>query len=69
VTTRVRRAVKASGIPEYTVAKLAGIPNTTFGRRLDGINPWNVDEIEAVAKAIGVDPNDLIPQSTDRSAS
>jgi hypothetical protein len=70
VTARVRKAVrdavKDSDLTEHKIATLAGIPKTTFGRRLDGVNPWDVAQIEAVARVIGVDPNELIPQSADQ---
>ncbi|MFI7191409.1 helix-turn-helix domain-containing protein [Nocardia nova] len=61
VATRVRRAVKDSGIAPYRFARLTGIPKTTFDRRLDGVNPWDTEELEAIAKVLGIEPNDLIP--------
>lgn len=71
VAARVREAVEAaiddSDLTKHRIAILSGIPKTTFNRRIDGVDPWNVQEIEAVAQVIGVDPDDLIPQ-TMRSA-
>lgn len=61
VATRVRRAVLKSGFTPNRFADLAGIPKTTFNRRLDGVNPWDTEQLEAVAKVLGVEPNELIP--------
>lgn len=63
IATNVRRAIKASGYTEHKIANLAGIPKSTFDRRVRGVNPWTTDELEAVADALEIDPNDLIPQT------
>ncbi|KQR90986.1 MAG: helix-turn-helix transcriptional regulator [Microbacterium ginsengisoli] len=42
------------------VAERAGIPLTTFRRKLRGGNAFTVAEVIAIALALGVDPADLL---------
>jgi lambda repressor-like predicted transcriptional regulator len=56
VTTRVKTAIRKSGLSDNRVSILTGIPRTTFGRLVDGVSPWNTDQLESVAKALEVDP-------------
>jgi transcriptional regulator with XRE-family HTH domain len=66
-TTRLRKAIKASGLSENKLAELAGIPMSTFRRRVRGINPWDTEQIEAVARVLGVTPHDLLPERPERA--
>lgn len=68
ISTRVRRAIKSSGLSDHRVATLTGIPKTTFDRRLDGNHPWNTDELVKVAKVLDCHPSEFIPASMAREA-
>lgn len=68
IAARVRRAVSESELSDHRVAKLTGIPKTTFDRRLDGFHPWNTEELEAVAKVLDCDPGEFIPPAFEPEA-
>ncbi|WP_280454874.1 helix-turn-helix domain-containing protein [Nocardia brasiliensis] len=59
VAARVRSAIEAAiDRSELSVTQLAdrtGIPLSTLRRRIQGINPWDIDQLEYVAEALGVD--------------
>lgn len=61
IEKRVRKAVEESNLSNLKVAKLAGIPNSTFDRLMRGINPWNTEQLERVAAALDMDPSELMP--------
>lgn len=67
VTARVRKALKDSGLTDTRIAELSGIPRTTFHRRVTGVDPWNTAQLEAVAKAIEVDPDTLLTASDKKT--
>lgn len=63
-SARVRRqvvtAMKESGVSRNALADKTGIPRPTLNRSLDGHRPLNTDEIDAIARALGVSLGDLV---------
>lgn len=67
VAARVKEAVEASPLTVSKVVRLTGIPRTTFDRRLEGINPWDLEQLEAVAEAIDVDLDEFFPPANRKA--
>ena len=59
-TKRTAAAVEAAriekGMTRLELSEASGIPRPTLYRRLDGHVPFDIDELERVANALGVDP-------------
>ncbi|RZS61653.1 hypothetical protein EV386_1963 [Xylanimonas ulmi] len=55
VAANVERAILGAGLTVPGVARVTGIPRTTFARRLasDGFSPFSVAEVKAIANAVG----------------
>jgi predicted transcriptional regulator len=60
VAQRIKNAIRESGLADHRIAELSGIPMSTFRRRIQGVNPWTLTEISAVAKVLKVDPRKLV---------
>lgn len=54
VVAAVQAAVSEKGVTSYTLAQQAGIPRTTLDRRLAGVDPFKLDELERIAAALDV---------------
>ena len=50
----IRAELARRRIPQSAVAELLNISQASVSRRLSGEIPWDVNEIDAVAKLIGV---------------
>lgn len=59
VAEAVAAAMKAGDWSEKALAEETGIPRVTLRRRLSGASPFNVAEIAAVARGLGVTTADL----------
>jgi hypothetical protein len=55
VAGRVAEAIEAAGETKLGVAEKTGIPRSTLLRRLDRVTPFNTDELDAIAKLLGID--------------
>lgn len=51
--------MEAAGETTYGLAKKSHVPRQTIDRKLAGGAPFNLDEIEAIANALGVSWLDL----------
>lgn len=69
VSKRVRAAIEASEHSWRDVAEGSGIPRETFRRRLNDQNPFSIDEIEAVARFLGMDPDAFLESARWTEAS
>lgn len=49
------------GTTKNAVAKAAGIPATTFDRKVNGKNDFTLRELGAVAEALGLELADILP--------
>lgn len=54
VAGQVRAAMEATGETSYGLAKKSHVPRPTIDRKLGGGAPFNLDELEAIANALGV---------------
>lgn len=63
-TAQVAAAVEAArgtaGLSEVVLADATNIPRSTLKRRLSGASPFTVEELDAIATALGVSIVDLI---------
>lgn len=63
-SARVRRqvvaAMKDAGESRLSLAEKAGIARPTLNRSLDGHRPFNTDELDQIAKALGVPLETLV---------
>jgi hypothetical protein len=51
--------MEAAGETSYGLAKKSHVPRPTIDRKIGGGAPFNVDELEAIAKALGLVWTDL----------
>lgn len=69
IAARVRAAIDEKNLAYTAVGEQAGIPKSTFERRIKGINPFDTDELDAVAAVLGTTPEDLVaPRSRTEAA-
>lgn len=61
VAARVHQAVKGSGLSNYAVAKNARIANATFDRLIHGVGAWDIEQLERIAQALDLNPNEFVP--------
>lgn len=60
MSSRITKAARRSPLPEVELSTRSGVPLTTMRRRLAGDQLWTLAEIEGMAHALGIDPQDLI---------
>lgn len=65
VAGKVAAAILASGLSRRSVADAAGIPPTTFGRKLKGLVEFTFSELLRIADALGVKPSAFTPTAFD----
>lgn len=69
VARNIAAAITRKDRSKKFTAELAGIPLTTFNRKINGGGDFTIKEICMVADALGVEPGELIPAAlTHRSA-
>lgn len=61
ITKNIRRLIGERGTSPFAVAKDAGIPDTSFYRKLDQRpHKFTVEELAEIAEALGVQVVDLV---------
>lgn len=60
VADQVRAAMEAAGETTYSLAKKSHVPRQTIDRKLGGGGPFNMDEIGAIADALGINWTELM---------
>ncbi|MDR6691377.1 putative transcriptional regulator [Microbacterium sp. 1154] len=65
VAELVAAAIDETGPSRNAVAKEAGVPYATLDRKLKGIAPFNVSELNRLAQATGRDAGDFIPANVE----
>lgn len=62
--TQIARAVAdatfAQGLTQLALAEKSGIAQATLSRKLRGIAPFNVAELDAISAALGIPVSDLM---------
>lgn len=66
VAAKVRQLVEDTQITQTTLARLLGTTQQTISRKLHGDIPFRLEEIDAVADALNVEPETLITRSTKK---
>lgn len=56
----IREAIDLAGHTPFSIAEATGIPRTTLNRRLLGASPFNTEELDAIALALGTNVTDLL---------
>lgn len=56
----VAEAIRAARETPNSIALATGIPRTTLNRRLMGASPFNVSELDAIARVLGIDASDFL---------
>lgn len=57
---KVAAALDLAGKSQLSVSEASGIPRTTLLRRLSGVSPFTVDELQRIADLLGVPVVSLI---------
>jgi lambda repressor-like predicted transcriptional regulator len=60
VADNVMAEIAAQGKSLRQVARESGINRTTLHERIHNVRPFNTDELERVAIALGVEPGDFL---------
>lgn len=60
VGARVAAAIRAAGLTQLSVCERTGIDRVTLWRRLSGRRPFDLDQLDAIAKALGVSVRELV---------
>jgi transcriptional regulator with XRE-family HTH domain len=63
VARRIAATITNKNRSKLSVADAAGIPNTTFDRKLRGASHFTIDEVARVADALDIHPGKLFPPS------
>jgi predicted transcriptional regulator len=59
----VRETIDDMGVTRAGVARAAGIPRTTFYRRLNGSTPFYLHELFTVSRILGMQASDLVERA------
>jgi hypothetical protein len=59
VAQRVGEAIKSGGYSVNAMAEATQIPRVTLIRRLSGATPFNTNELDSIASALGCSPADF----------
>lgn len=60
VSDRIHAAMEAADETAYGLAQKTLIPKVTLQRKLAGGSSFTIDELDAIASALGVTPADLL---------
>lgn len=63
VADKVAACILRAGVSKASVASAAGIPSTTFGRKINGHVEFTFSELLRIAEAVGVAPSTLAPSA------
>jgi transcriptional regulator with XRE-family HTH domain len=66
VARRVWELTKASRINQATLARVLNTTQQTVSRKLHGEIPFRLEELDAVADALNVEPETLVTRSTKK---
>lgn len=58
---RLRARVVLSGLNQEQLAKQTGISVSSISRKLRGLQPITLDDVEVIAKALGIGVADFFP--------
>lgn len=58
----VAERMAAAGITKQQLAEKSGIPYSTLGRRINGVQAFNLAELEAIARVLKISPTALLPE-------
>ncbi|WAC68868.1 helix-turn-helix domain-containing protein [Microbacterium sp. SL75] len=58
---KVAASILRAGRSKASVASAAGIPTSTFGRKIDGHVEFTLGELLRIARAVGVSPSEYVP--------
>lgn len=61
VARNIAASITRKNRSKKSVAEMAGIPLTTFNRKINGHGDFGVTEIAAIADALDVHPGSLLP--------
>jgi predicted transcriptional regulator len=61
VAELVEKAIKDSGESVNAIAKAAAVPYATLDRKLKGATPFNVSELNRLARATGKTASEFLP--------
>lgn len=56
----IQKAIEARGITDAQVIARSGVPRNTFYRKMRGDTPLNTDDLDKIARALGMDPFSLV---------
>ena len=68
IATRILAEIARAERSKAQVARLTGIPEATFRRKLAGHGDFTVPELARVARALNVEPASLLPTGITASA-
>lgn len=60
ISARVWAAIAEAGEPYTQVGERAGIPKSTFERKIKGRGPFTTDDLAKVGAVLGIDPADFV---------
>lgn len=64
----VKAAMQTAGENPHSLALKAGIARPTLLRRLDGVTPFTVDELDRIALTLGVTAASFLANNRDEAA-
>lgn len=59
----IQKLIADKGMTDAQVIALSHIPRNTFYRKMRGETPFNLNDVDAIAGALGVDPFALLTHS------
>lgn len=60
VAATVAERIKASGVTVVWLCEHTGIPRSTLMRRLNGMTPFDLNELDRIAQALRIDTTELL---------
>ena len=63
IAGEVRAEMARGRVTGTTLAQTVGMSNATLSRRLSGAIPFNIDELAAVARALGLTVTELLTRA------
>lgn len=68
IATVVALRVEESGLSRRQLSDRTGIPFSTLTRRLNGLSPFVVTELHAIASVLGTTVKTLVAEAEERAA-
>jgi transcriptional regulator with XRE-family HTH domain len=69
IATEVRVTLARANITQEVLARQCGWTPSSFSRRMTGEIPFSTDDIDAIAKALGIERDQLLQPRQARAAS